>query len=383
MSDEVTAVQSDALTALPATGSGGPGNWEIPKNLTAMSLLNETKAFVVVRALVCAVVAGILLAANLLVWGLFILFFVLVAKNSGSAIPTYIALIVVACGVGAMIGFLKFVRDTVLYFIKAAHVAAITEYLKTGKTPVTEKGYKGVLAFGKEKVSKHLGATAIAFVMDKLVARATRQIMRLVNKVMNLFSFIPGIQNVQKFVEMVLSTALNFVDEAVLSYIFYHTEEKNSWKKACDGLVFYTQAWKGMLMGALKVSAFIWVLRVVCFAALYGIVAVIIGLIPGIGAIGAIAAIIFAVILTYGVQTALVEPYATCMMIKDYHIAISDKTLKVDVYKFGHDALAKASGAFRDLFDRAKKEPAGLPDAPAPEPVAVPVAVASESAGVS
>lgn len=385
MGEEVTAeavsVAPSAPPSVPAAAPTPPGagaNRPIPKDLTAMSLLNATKPFVVVRALVYAVVSGIMFASSVIVLALC---WAIIKISRGNPISTIIALVIVLSALGACFGFLRFARRYCLYMIKAAHVSAITEYLRTGAAPVTEGGYKGVLAYGKEAVSKHFGAANIAFVADALISRATRQIMRWVNKAENLLSFIPGSQNVFKIANFILSTALNFIDEAVLSYIFYHKEENSSFKKACDGLVLYAQAWKGMLMGAAKTAAFVWILRGVCFVICYG--AAIALAIPLLGRSGGgiayLVGLIFASALTYGLQTVIVEPYATCMMIKDYHIAIAGQPLKVDMY----GTLCKVSKGFKELFDKSKEHPAAiaLGEPPAVEAEAVPVPAGGSAAG--
>jgi len=365
--EEVKSVPAGASAAPPVQPTT-PVNKPIPKDLTAMKLLKMTWSFVVVRALVYAVVTAIMLVGGIisvgLCFGVIWIFGKMASGGSGvSSIGMLIAAGIILSTLGAFYGFLKFARGYCLYMIKAAHVAAITEYLRTGEVPVTEKGYAGVLAFGKEKVTKHFGAANIAFVCDKLVAMATRQIMRWVNKAENLFSFIPGSQNIFAVLNFILSTALNFIDEAVLSYIFYHKEEKNSFKKACDGLVYYAQAWKGMLMGAAKTAVFVWALRIICFIVCYAIVIGLSLVFAKGGTAGTImflVGVIFAVVLTYGLQTVVVEPYATCMMIKDYHRAIAGQPLKADMY----GTLCKVSKGFKDLFTKSKEQPAAsIPEA--------------------
>jgi hypothetical protein len=366
---EVAAPATAAVQAAPAAGA--PVNKPIPKDLTAMKLLSVTKSFVVVRALVYAVVSGIMIGACLVVLGLCYV----IVRWGGSA-GSLIALLLVLGSLGAIFGFLRFARRYCLYMIKAAHVAAITEYLRTGAVPVTEKGYQGVLKYGKETVGKHFGAANIAFVADALIAKATRQIMRWVNKAENLLSFVPGAQNIFQIVNFILSTALNFIDEAVLSYIFYHKEEKSSFKKACDGLVYYAQAWKGMLMGAAKTAAFVWILRGACFLIVYGIIIGAGMFISHDSSVFAkvvyIVGALFALVFTYSLQTIIIEPYATCMMIKDYHIAIAGKPLKADLY----GTLCKVSNSFKELFNKSK-EP--VPEAVSESESAVPAAAAPVS----
>lgn len=88
-----------------------------------------------------------------------------------------IALISTGEGFIALLGFFvlilgyagtKWVERYVLYVIKAGQIFSLTEYIKTGQTPVTEKGVKGVMAFGTEKVKDNFGATNVAFVADTL-----------------------------------------------------------------------------------------------------------------------------------------------------------------------------------------------------------------------
>jgi len=212
-------------------------------------------------------------------------------------------------------------------------------------------------AFGK-----HFGAANVAFVADKLVAAATKQIMRWANKAMDLLKFIPGSEKIFPIINFILSTALNFIDEAILSYVFYRSDEKSSFKKLCDGLVFYAQSWKGMIIGAAKVAAFVWILRTITFAVCCAFVVGIVMLFAGGSSIIALLAIIMAIIVTYGIQTVIIEPYATCMMIKDYHLAIEGQEVKADLY----GTLCGVSKGFKDLFDKFKNEQVNAPDVPLP-----------------
>ncbi|MCL1931070.1 MAG: hypothetical protein FWF55_04585 [Treponema sp.] len=310
------------------------------KGMSAGSILSATKSFVMARVLAYIIILVLMLAAA--VAGVWIIAALLV---KGWAVPALIIFIVIFCG---LFGLLRFARRYFLYMIKAAHVAAITEYIKTGAVPVTESGYKGVMAYGTEKIKRNFKEANIAFVADALIAGATRQIMRWVNKVERLFSFIPGANMVMSFVNLILSTALNYVDEAVLSYVFYHNEERNGFKKACDGLVYYAQSWKGMLKGAFKVAAFVWILRIVTFI-IFCVLFIPLGQSLLSSTLAAnICALVLALIIMYGVEAIIVVPYATCVMINDYYKAIKGQRLRSDL----HGTLCKVSKKFRSLFEK-------------------------------
>jgi hypothetical protein len=344
VSESGTAVVSAAETAAPAGNKAA--------RVSAGKILSATKSFVVVRALVYAAIMLVMIVVGII--GILICgFFLNRGMNTGATIVFVIIF-------GGFFAFLRFVRRYFLYMIKAAHIAAITEYIKTGAVPATENGYKGVIAYGTEKIKGNFKEANIAFVADALIAGATRQIMRWVNKVQRLFSFIPGADGVMNFANMVLSTALNYIDEAVLSYVFYHNEESNGFKKSCDALVLYAQSWKGMLMGALKVSVFVWILRIIAFLIFYGLFVVI-----GRGLFPSYAADFFGVLLAfihvYGIEAIIVVPYATCIMINDYYKAIEGQRVRSDL----HGTLCKVSRKFRELFEKSDRplpaEPAAIP----------------------
>lgn len=267
-----------------------------------------------------------------------------------------IALISTGEGFIALLGFFvlilgyagtKWVERYVLYVIKAGQIFSLTEYIKTGQTPVTEKGVKGVMAFGTEKVKDNFGATNVAFVADTLIRSAVRQITRFLNKVGNFLSFIPAAETIIGIVSAIISIALNYIDEAVLSYVFMtKDEEENVWKRACDGIVYFGQSWKGIIKAAVKVTLSIIVIRFVVIG-----IPFIAGFAIG-GGSGAIIGFIIGFVLMYPINNILIDPYATVIMINDYYMAIEGQEVKTDLY-------AKFSGAsrkFKELFGKAKGE---------------------------
>ena len=297
----------------------------------ASAILNATKPFVMVRALVQLALTLLMLAVAAIAVGI-----ILALGDRAPLISFIIALVLV----GGIIGLLRFAKRYCLYMIKAAHIAAITEYIHTGAAPTNASGYNGVLSYGKEVIQQHFVTANVAFAADALVEGATRQIMRWLNKAQNFLSFIPGSKAVFHFVNFTLSTALKFVDEAVLSYVFFKKEESNAIKKACDGVVYYAQSWKGMLKGAIKVAAFVWIVRAVMF--------VLFSILDGAVVGNFYLNLVIAYVLMYGVETAVAEPFATCVMINDYYAAIEGQPLKTDL----HQTLINVSSKFKALWQK-------------------------------
>ena len=321
------------------------------EKMTAGKVFKATKPFFLVRALVYLVITGIMLAVGIIgallcIW-----------LASVNVVAMYIAVLVIF---GGFFGFLKFAQRYCLYMIKAAHIAAISEFIKTGEVPRTDGGYKGVLAYGTEVIKNNFGEANIAFAADAMISGATRQIMRWLNKAEKLLSWILGAEKVLQFVNFVISTALNYVDEAVLSYVFMKKDEEGSgFKKLCDGLVYYAQSWKQMIKGAFKVGVFVWVLRALTYLIFVGVFTSIGNSIFATGG-GTVFALILAFVILYGIEAILVTPYATCIMITDYHKAIAGQPLKADLY----GKLCKVSSKFRKLFNKSGQnvtEPAEMP----------------------
>ncbi|HHT96300.1 MAG TPA: hypothetical protein GXZ90_00160 [Clostridiales bacterium] len=288
-----------------------------------------TAPFIAVRTLVYLVTTIIMVLAGAI--GLLLMM-------KGGGIGIYLGLFIII----ASIAFSKWVERYILYLIKAGHIFTITEYIRTGNAPQTEKGYKNVLAFGTETVKKYFGSTNVAFIADTLISKSVNQIMRFLNRIGNFLSFIPGAAKLIEIISMVLGIALNYIDEAILSYIFMHGEETNSWKKACDAIVYYGQSWKKMIKGAAKVAISIIVFRFAVLA-----LGLFVGLIVA-GGSGAVIGFFAGYIIMYALNKIVIDLYATVIMINDYYAAIEGQALQTDLYA----KFSKASSKFKELIGK-------------------------------
>src|SRR5699024_5151315 len=163
-----------------------------------------------------------------------------------------------------VLGVLRFVERYFLYMVKLGHVAVIAELLRNGKVP---EG-KGMIAYGKDSVVENFGASNVAFVVDKMIKAAIRQIQRWLFRIGNFFKFVPGSQYVIIIVNAIMTVSLSYVDEAIMSYIFLQKSKKSDesvWKSATDGVVLYAQSWKGVLKASAISVAFIYIFNVVIF----------------------------------------------------------------------------------------------------------------------
>lgn len=290
-----------------------------------------TAPFLLVRTLVYGVMTLFMIIAGVIS---------IIVLSAGNGAATMLSLIIF----GSSLAVTKWVERYILYIVKAGHVFAITEYIRTGKAPVTEKGYKGIIAFGTEQVKNNFGTTNVAFIADSLISGAVKQINKFLSKAGEFLSFIPGAEFVISIISMIIGISLNYIDEAVLSYIFMHREESNVWKKTCDAIVFYGQSWKSILKSALKITLAIVGVR---FATIG--LGFLFGLAFGAGN-GALVGLIIGLIFLYAVNKILVDPFATIIMINEYYTVIEGQEVRVDLY----NKFALASNKFSELFNKSR-----------------------------
>lgn len=137
------------------------------------------------------------------------------------------------------IGLVNFLLNHYLgYMVKAGHVAVIAESFRTGEIPTAP------ITSGKRMVLERFGTANVYFGIDKLVARAVKQIQRMLGKLTGgILSMIPGGEKVQKLIDYFLELSLGYIDECCLCYTFYR-QDANPYCNAADGVVLYAQNWK-------------------------------------------------------------------------------------------------------------------------------------------
>lgn len=257
-------------------------------------------------------------------------------------------------------GALKFVERYVLYMVKLGHVSVVVELLRTGNIP---EG-KGLVAYGKDKVTESFGSSNVAFVLDKMVHAAVRQIQRLVMRIGELFSFLPGSSTIIGIINAIMSISLNYIDEAIMSYIFLRrTEQKdvNVWKEASDGVVLYAQSWKGIIKSAAISVLFIYAFNIVMFLILVFPLILLVGFFPqevdGMGLFLGFLAVLAALILTTVLKRALIDPVVTIIMVRSYQMNIRDQQPSIDL----HNKLLGVSSRFKRLVTKADEESVNTP----------------------
>lgn len=316
--------------------------------MSTIQLINKTIPFLLVRLLIY----GIFAVAALIFLGFMIGIGFLLHKMFGDSSMAFIILMLMTFGI--IRGGLRFLEQYVLYIVKVGHISVVVELIKTGKIP---EG-KGQIAYGKEQVKQNFGTANVAFVVDKAVHGAVRQIQRWIMRIGDTFSFVPGIKNIIGIVNAIMSVSLNYIDEAVVSYIILRKNEKREetvWKSACDGVVLYAQSWKGILKTATGTVIFIYAFSIVTFLVFalpfMGLSKLLTVNNPDMGLFFGFIALIGAYILTLTLKRALIDPLVTIAMVNTYQKSILGQTPSVDM----HNKLLGVSSKFKTLVNKSKE----------------------------
>lgn len=244
----------------------------------------------------------------------------------------------------------------VFFMLKAAHIAVISEMLVNGDLPAGTNQ----LSWGKQRVQERFGEVNVMFIVDELVAGVVRA---FTNSVYRLTAWLPSdsIRTLVKIINRVIQFAMTYIDEAVLSRSFIQ-QEKNVWANARDGVTLYAMVWKPLLMNAIALmilSYLPFIVALILFSAPVGL------LLAAISPQLAGWAIIFTLILSYLIKTAVGDSFAMAAMIAAYH----RETAGLEPNPEMTARLDQVSDKFRELAQRAQGEIGRLtrkPEAPAP-----------------
>lgn len=320
-------------------------------DLSIMQLFRRTFPFVMTRILTYVVFALVAFLFLGIMIGVGFLLIKMFGENS------FFFIIVMIISFGAVYGGLKFLERYFLYMVKTGHIAVIVELMQNGKIP---EG-KGMIAYGKDKVTENFGASNVAFAVDKLVYASVKQIQRWIFRIGNVFSFIPGSKNIIGIINAIMSVSLNYIDEAIMSYIFLQKGKENKqsvWKSASDGVVLYAQSWKGILKTGAGAVLFIYAFNIGVFLLLVFplmfVGKLIAGDTQGLGTFTGFLAVVGAYVITTVIKRALIDPLVTIAMIRQYQISIRSLEPAIDL----QDKLLGVSSRFRQLHNKSKSHAA-------------------------
>lgn len=212
-------------------------------------------------------------------------------------------------GFGLTAGIVYFLREYILYVVKAGHIAVLIELMEGRPLPMG----RAQIAHASAIVKQRFTETNVLFLFDQLVRGVLGAILGLVQGIAS-FLPIPGLQQLMGLVRAFLRVSVGLMDEVILGHSI-RTNSTNAWESARGGLVLYAQNSGAMLRNAAFLTLIIYALTFVIFLFMLAPAAAVAYAIPGGWSAGGI---IFALLFAWSVKAALIEPFAVACMLQAY-----------------------------------------------------------------
>ncbi|QDZ00489.1 hypothetical protein FQ775_08910 [Nitratireductor mangrovi] len=236
---------------------------------------------------------------------------------------------------------LYWIREYILYIVKAGHIAVMVRLIDGDEIPDGQ----GQIAHARAIVTDRFAEANVLFVVDQLVKGAIRAVTGLIGGIA-AFLPIPGLQGLVRFLNTVIRLSLTYVDEIILGYNI-RIDSQNPFETARHGVVLYAQNAMVMVKNAVWLALFMWLLTFVVFLLMLAPAAAILYAMPGqLAGWSFVLAIVFALAL----KAALIEPFAIAALMSVYFRTIEGQTPDAQWDR----RLAEASRHFRDLVDKAR-----------------------------
>lgn len=209
-------------------------------------------------------------------------------------------------GFGVVAAIMYFLREYLLYVVKAGHIAVLVELLD--EQPIPDG--KGQIEHARKAVQERFAQASVLFGVDQLIKGVLKSIVGLARGVFTLLP-IPGARSLLRVLEGFLRIAVGFIDEVILAYCI-RTRSTNAWASSREALVLYGQNTRTMLKNAAWLTLIVYGLSFLVFLVMLAPAGLFAYLVPGgWSATGVLIAVLFA----WSTKVALIEPFAvTCMM---------------------------------------------------------------------
>lgn len=247
---------------------------------------------------------------------------------------------------GGLIGFgltatvIYFLREYLLYTVKAGHIAVLVELMDGKDLPDGQ----GQVAYGASVVKERFVQSSALFGLDQLVKGVIRAISGVVEGIASVLP-IPGLNGLVSLFRAFMKVAVGFVDEVILAHAI-RTRSDNAWASAREALVLYGQNYQAMLKNAAFIALFTYIIAILVFLFMLAPAAGLVYLMPGSWSAGGL---VFAIIFAWAVKAAVLEPLAITLMMQVFFKVTDGQTPNPE-----WDAkLSQMSDKFVEIKDRA------------------------------
>ncbi len=274
---------------------------------------------------------------------------IVVAFGGAAWLSTHIAgafgvawLLVCLVGVGWFWGA---VLRYLLNVIECGHVAVLTEFITKGQLP-PDSG--SMFAYGKKLVTDRFLQVNAIYGLNLAVRGVLGAFHRTLDYIGELLP-IPGLDALSNLVNLVLRSATRYLDKVVFSYILARNDGE-PWRDAREGIIYYAQNAKPILMTSVWIIVLEKVLTFVAWLVLMAPAALITVMLPqGVRESAGIVTVLVAALLAATVRSSFIKPIFLIMMMVRYHALIEGQPINAG----WDEQLSNISGKFRDLGTQA------------------------------
>ena len=242
-------------------------------------------------------------------------------------------------GFAVVSGVLFYVREYLLYMVKAGHIAVIMKHLDGEEIP----SGMGQITYAQGIVKERFKEASVLFLVDQAIKKVVKFITRLFSGIMTFIPIIP--RPIVNFINAVVRNSVTYVDEIILAYNIKN-EEDNPWEGSKQAIVLYAQNYKTFLKNAVFVTIISWVLTLLVLALTFGPIAAAIKL---TGQTGGAWPVIIAVVASISIKAALIDPFAMTALIQVFFKVTEGQEPNPE----WEAKLEKGSKKFREMKDKA------------------------------
>ena len=289
--------------------------------------------------------------AILFAWSVACIAWTVVALGGATWLATHVAgafgvawLVLCVIGVGWFWGA---VLRYALHLLACGHVVVLTELIMRGKVG---NGSEAMLSYGKRLVLQRFGEVNALFGLNM----AVRGILNVLNRTLEGIEQalpLPGFESLSSLVMLVLRAATRYLDKVIFSYNLARADA-DPWVAAREGLVYYAQNARPILMTAVWIVLLERVLTVALWLALLipaGLLTVHLPL--AVREAGGIVTVLIALLLAASLRAAFIKPLFLIMTMVRFHALIEHQPIN----EAWNAQLDQVSDKFRSLSQRAAK----------------------------
>ena len=236
-------------------------------------------------------------------------------------------------------GVLFFLRDYILYIVKAGHIAVMVELMQGGTIPAG----RAQIIYARDVVTQRFGQASALFALDQLIKGVVGAVTGLMQGIL-MFLPVPGLDRIMGLVRAYLKLAVGLVDEVILAHAI-RTRSNNPWTSAQEALVLYAQNARPMLINAAWLTLIVYGLSFVVFLLMLAPAAAVVYLLPGAWSAGGF---VFAILFAWAVKAALIEPLAIACLLQVFFKVTEGQTPNPE----WQAKLTAASDKFKKLGER-------------------------------